>query len=146
MHRSILLLLLLGSLVILMPIGTSINFILGVMALDLVPSTNNSDEHDYLQRYEKFYKDDNFREAYYNYHKQHHQQEQQQQQQLSHNDYYNYETDHHNTPKYYAKDINNNIGIPFSYDENNNYDEIKYSSNYESQYTEYTNENSNYNR
>jgi hypothetical protein len=34
---------------------------------------------DYLQRYEKFYKDDKFREAYYNYHKQHHHQEEQQQ-------------------------------------------------------------------
>ena len=126
-------------------IAINMNIISKANALNIIPSLNNNDEQDYLQRYEKFYKDESFREAYYNYHKQHHQQEQQQQQ-LSHNDYYNYETDHHNTPKYYAKDINNNIGIPFSYNENNNYDKFKYSSNYESQYTEYTNEYNNYNR
>jgi hypothetical protein len=125
-------------------IAINLNIISKANALNIIPSTNNSDEQDYLQRYEKFYEDESFREAYYNYHKKHHQQEQQQQ--LSHNDYYNYETDHHYTPKYYAKDINNDIGIPFSYDEDNNYDELKYSSNYESQYTEYTNEYNNYNR
>jgi hypothetical protein len=49
------------------------------MALKTNPYMNN--EEDYLQRYEKFYKDDSFREAYYNYHKQqHHQHEQKQQQ------------------------------------------------------------------
>ena len=46
------------------------------MALKMNPYTNN--EEDYSQRYERFYKDDNFREAYYNYHKQHHQHGQQQ--------------------------------------------------------------------
>jgi hypothetical protein len=48
-----------------MPICTSINVILGVLTLDLVPSKNNSDEHSYLLRYEKFYKDESFREAFH---------------------------------------------------------------------------------
>jgi hypothetical protein len=43
-------------------------------ALNMIPSMDNNDEQDYLQRYEKFYEDDKFREDYYNYHKQHHQQ------------------------------------------------------------------------
>ena len=61
----------------LLPFGTSINIISKTMAFNIVPSMNN--DKDYLQRYEKFYKDDSFREAYYNYHKQHHQHQHQQQ-------------------------------------------------------------------
>ncbi len=55
----------------------------------------NSDMNndDLSQRYERFYKDDSFREAYYNYHKQHHQQEQQQQPTSYDNDY-SYDSDY----------------------------------------------------
>jgi hypothetical protein len=73
MHKPILFLLV-ASLIMLLPFGTSLNIISKVMALNIVPSMNNDDEQDYMQRYEKFYEDDSFREAYYNYHKQHHQQ------------------------------------------------------------------------
>jgi DNA anti-recombination protein RmuC len=64
----------------LLPFGTSINIISKAMAFNIVPSMNNDDEQDYLQRYEKFYKDDSFREDYYNYHKQHHKHNHHQQQ------------------------------------------------------------------
>jgi DNA anti-recombination protein RmuC len=80
MHKLIILFLLVGSLVMLLPFGTSINIISKAMAFNIVPSMNNDDEQDYLQRYEKFYKDDSFREDYYNYHKQHHKHNHHQQQ------------------------------------------------------------------
>ena len=73
MHKLILFLLV-SSLVMLLPFGISMNIISKAMAMNMVPSINN-DEQDYLQRYAKFYEDDKFREAYYNYHKQHHQQQ-----------------------------------------------------------------------
>jgi hypothetical protein len=57
----------------LLPFGTSMNIISKAMSLNIVPSMDN-DEQDYMERYEKFYEDDEFRESYYNYHKQHHQQ------------------------------------------------------------------------
>ena len=76
MHKLILFLLV-SSLVMLLPFGISMNIISKAMALNIVSSINN-DEQDYLQRYAKFYEDDKFREAYYNYHKQHHQHHQQQ--------------------------------------------------------------------
>ncbi len=135
MHKTIIFLL--YSLVITLPIDSNMNILSNSIADEDTNQYINNE--DYLQRYEKFYKDDKFREAYYNYHKQRHHQEEQQQP-LSHNDYYNYEADHHNNnKKYYATDPKNNIGIPYPSDENNNY-EVKYSSNYESEYTEYTNE------
>jgi hypothetical protein len=62
------------SLVILLPFGISMNVISNALALNMVPSMNNY-EQDLLKKYEKFYKDDSFREAYYNYHRQHHQQQ-----------------------------------------------------------------------
>jgi hypothetical protein len=61
----------------LLPLGSNVILFSNVMALNIVPSMNN--DEDYLQKYEKFYKDESFREAYYNYHKQHHQHNQQQQ-------------------------------------------------------------------
>ena len=66
--------LLIGLLI--MIFSSSLNIFSNAMALKMNPYTNN--EEDYSQRYERFYKDDNFREAYYNYHKQHHQHGQQQ--------------------------------------------------------------------
>jgi DNA anti-recombination protein RmuC len=74
MRKSIIFLL--GSLVMLLPFGSSMNIFSDVMAVEM---NLYMDNEDYSQRYEKFYKDDSFREAYYNYHKQHHQEEQQQQ-------------------------------------------------------------------
>jgi hypothetical protein len=135
---------------IILLVGTNINFVLNAMALNILPSPNEAEI--YLKRYEKFYKDDYFREAYYNYHKQHHQQEEEQPQQSSHNDYSSHGTDNNNK-KYYAIDTKNNIGIPFSSDENDNY-ERKYNSNYESvsssnyetEYSQYTNDDSIYKR
>lgn len=67
---------LLGSFVILLPIGDSISLVSNVMgeksSEDFLKTT------DYSQRYEKFYKDESFRENYYNYHKQSHNQGQHQ--------------------------------------------------------------------
>jgi hypothetical protein len=75
MHKSILTFgLLASSLVMLLSFGISMDIISNAMALNMVSSMNN-DEQDLLKQYEKFYKDDSFREAYYNYHKQHHQQQ-----------------------------------------------------------------------
>jgi hypothetical protein len=68
---------LLGSLVMLLPFGSSMNIFSDVMAVEM---NLYMDNEDYSQRYEKFYKDDSFREAYYNYHKQLHHQEAQHQQ------------------------------------------------------------------
>jgi hypothetical protein len=75
MQKSIIFLLV-GSLIMLLPFGTNMKIISKAMALNIVPSMNN--DEDYLQRYEKFYNDDSFREDYYNYHKKHHQLESQQ--------------------------------------------------------------------
>jgi hypothetical protein len=133
---------------IILLVGINITIISNAMALNIVPSTNM--DENYLKRYEKFYKDDDFREAYYNYHKQHHQKELPLQ--SSHNENSSHEKGNNNK-KYYAIDIKNNIGIPFSYDYNDNY-ERKYnskyesvsSSNYESEYNQYTNDNSIYKR
>jgi hypothetical protein len=61
----------------LLPIGTSMNIISKAMALNIVPSMNN-EKQDSLEKYAKFYNDNNFRENYYNYHKKHHQLESQQ--------------------------------------------------------------------
>ena len=83
MHNSILIFLLISSLVMIIPFGSSMNIFLNALAVEMNPDMNND---DLSQRYERFYKDDNFREAYYNYHKQHHQQEQQQQQTSYNND------------------------------------------------------------
>ena len=66
---------LLGSLVMLLPFGTSLNIFSNAMAEEMNPYLNNEDS---LEKYEKFYKDDSFRETYYNYHKQNHQLEPQQ--------------------------------------------------------------------
>ena len=129
-------------------VGININFISHAMALNISPSTDEVE--DYLKRYEKFYKDENFREDYYSYHKQHHQQEQTPQ--SSHNDYSSHGTDNNNK-KYYAIDTKNNIGIPFLSNQNDSY-ERKYkseyesvsSSNYESEYSQYTNDYSIYKR
>ena len=63
----------------LLPFGSNMILFSNVMALNIVPSMNN--DENYLQKYEKFYNDERFRETYYNYHKQHHQHNQQQQQQ-----------------------------------------------------------------
>jgi|GEM_PF-3139821 len=70
--------LLTGSMTMLFLLPFNLNIFSNAMAVEESnPYTNND---DYLQRYEKFYKDDSFREVYYNYHKQHHQLGQQQQQ------------------------------------------------------------------
>ena len=60
---------LLGSLVMLLPFGTSLNIFSNAMAEEMNPYLNNEDS---LERYEKFYKDDSFRETYYNYHHKQH--------------------------------------------------------------------------
>jgi len=149
MERPLFLFLSSAMIGIILQVGINLNFISNAMAFNLDPSTNEAE--NYLKRYEKFYKDDSFREAYYNYHKQYHQQEEQPQQ-LSHNDYSSHVRDNNNK-KYYAIDTKNNIGMPFPSDENENY-ERKYSSkyesvsssNYESEYSQYTNDNSIYKR
>lgn len=51
----------------LLPFGSNMILFSNVMALNIVPSMNN--DENYLQKYEKFYKDESFRETYYNYHK-----------------------------------------------------------------------------
>ncbi len=75
MYKTIIFLL--YSLVITLPIDSNINILSNAIADEDTNQYINNE--DYLQRYEKFYKDDKFREAYYNYHKQHHHQEEQQQ-------------------------------------------------------------------
>jgi hypothetical protein len=99
----------------LLPFGTNNNIISNSMAMEMNPYMKNE---DYSQRYERFYKDDNFIEAYYNYHKQHHQHEQQKQQ-SSYNEHYNYET---NQYKNYAVDMANDYADKYK---------SKYSSSYE---------------
>ena len=69
MHKSIIFLL--GLLVMLLPFGSNMIIFSNVMALNIVPSMNN--DENYLEKNEKFYNDERFRETYYNYHKQHHQ-------------------------------------------------------------------------
>jgi len=66
---------LLGSFVILLPIGDSISLVSNVMGEKY--SEDFLKTNDY-SRYEKFYKDESFRENYYNYHKQSHNQGQHQ--------------------------------------------------------------------
>ena len=63
----------------LLPFGTSLNIFSNAMAEEMNPYLNNEDS---LEQYEKFYKDDSFRETYYNYHKQHHHQLEPQQLQI----------------------------------------------------------------
>src|SRR5215217_6971680 len=79
MHKSILFLLI-CSLIMLLSFGSSISILSNSLAIEEGMNSHMNNQ-DSSQIYEKFYKDDSFREAYYNYHKQHHQQEQQQQQQ-----------------------------------------------------------------
>ena len=89
MHNSILKFLLVSSLVMIIPFGTSMNIFLNALAVEMNPDMNND---DYSQRYERFYKDDSFGEAYSNYHKQHHQLEQQQH--TGYNNDYSYDSDY----------------------------------------------------
>jgi hypothetical protein len=100
MHKSALIFLL-GLMVILLPFGTSINIISSAIA-QKNPYMNNN---DYTQRYERFYKDDGFREVYYNYHKQHHQQEQQQIEQIEryqqNDNAYGYNSNYNDNANYY---------------------------------------------
>ena len=65
----------------LLSFGSSLKILPNAMALNIVPSMDN-DEQNYFKKYEKFYKDDTFRETYYNYHKQHHLHHQHHQQQI----------------------------------------------------------------
>jgi hypothetical protein len=70
--QKLIIFLLVGSLVVLLPFGTSLNIISNIMAEEMNPY------EDSMERYAKFYNDDSFREDYYNYHKKHHQLESQQ--------------------------------------------------------------------
>ena len=81
----------------LLPLGNGMNKSSNAMALteDLYPDMTKVGI-DYSQ-YDRFFKDDNFRENYYNYHKQQHQ-HQPQQSGYDNNDYNIYETD--KTTKY----------------------------------------------
>ncbi|HJT83225.1 MAG TPA: hypothetical protein VJ697_01975 [Nitrososphaeraceae archaeon] len=90
MHKSTMPFLFVSLLLMLLPFGSSINILSNAMAFNIVPSMNNGDEkQNYMERYDKFYQDNSFRENYYNYHKQHHhnqqQVEQKQQQPMSFN-------------------------------------------------------------
>ncbi len=94
----------------------------------------DNDGTDYLQRYEQFYKDDSFREPYYNYHRQHH--NQQELQQSSYNDHhsdsesYNYrKNERYNNHKHEYTDKSYN-----SYDKKpygNNHDQQSYGKDYD---------------
>ena len=81
----------LGSLVMLLSFGNNLNIFSNAMTKEM---NTYMDNEDYSQRYEKFYKDDSFREAYYNYHKQHHQEEQQQQHQIENELQHSIDQDH----------------------------------------------------
>ena len=73
MHMSTMPFLFVSSLLMLLPFDSSINILSNAMAFNMVPSINNgNEEQNYMQKYDKFYQDDSFRENYYNYHKQHH--------------------------------------------------------------------------
>jgi hypothetical protein len=78
MHKAKLFLLAVFSLTMLLPLGNDMNKSSNAMALteDLYPDLTKVGV-DYSQ-YDRFYKDDNFRENYYNYHKQQHQYQPQQ--------------------------------------------------------------------
>ena len=106
--------LLTGSMIMLFLLPFNINIFSNAMAVEEINSYTNND--DYLQRYEKFYKDDSFREAYYNYHKQHHQHGQQQQQQSQ-----EYQKDTNAYDKKYHADTDN-YSYNRNYDDYDNYD------------------------
>src|SRR5215217_3256069 len=99
MHKSILFLLI-CSLIMLLSFGSSISILSNSLAVEGMNQDMNN--QDSSQIYEKFYKDDSFREAYYNYHKQHHQQEQQNQESRYNDNYDN------NEKAYYNYNDNNN--------------------------------------
>src|SRR5215208_2521147 len=103
MHKSILFLLI-CSLIMLLSFGSSISILSNSLAIEEGMNSHMNNQ-DSSQIYEKFYKDDSFREAYYNYHKQHHQQEQQQQQQ---NQESRYNDNYDNNEKAYYNYNNNN--------------------------------------
>ena len=103
---------LIGSMIMLFLSSFNMNIFSNAMALN----TYMKDE-DYTERYERFYKDDSFREAYYNYHKQLHQHGQKEQSQ-------EYQKDTHLYDKKYHADTDN-----YSY--NRNYDDYD---NYNSYY------------
>ena len=114
MHKSVTTIfgiLLTGSMIMLFLSSFNINIFSNAMAVEEINSYTNND--DYLQKYEKFYKDDSFREAYYNYHKQHHQQGQQQQSEEYQKDTHLYDK------KYYADTDNNSYNR--NYDNHNSY-------------------------
>src|SRR5215211_114099 len=104
MHKSILFLLI-CSLIMLLSFGSSISILSNSLAIEEGMNSHMNNQ-DSSQIYEKFYKDDSFREAYYNYHKQHHQQEQQQQQQ--------------NQESRYNDNYDNNEKAYYNYNDNNN--------------------------
>ena len=87
MHKSILFLLI-CSLIMLLSFGSSISILSNSLAIEEGMNSHMNNQ-DSSQIYEKFYKDDSFREAYYNYHKQHHHQQEQQQQQQNQESRYN---------------------------------------------------------
>src|SRR5215216_7116893 len=100
MHKSILFLLI-CSLIMLLSFGSSISILSNSLAIEEGMNSHMNNQ-DSSQIYEKFYKDDSFREAYYNYHKQHHQQEQQNQESRYNDNYDN------NEKAYYNYNNNNN--------------------------------------
>src|SRR5215211_5564890 len=87
MHKSILFLLI-CSLIMLLSFGSSISILSNSLAIEEGMNSHMNNQ-DSSQIYEKFYKDDSFRETYYNYHKQHHHQQEQQQQQQNQESRYN---------------------------------------------------------
>ncbi len=91
MHKAKIFLLAVFSLIMLVPFGNGINTNSNATALtqDLYPDMTTGSV-DYSQ-YDRFYKDDNFRENYYNYHKQQHHQSQPSS--YDHHDYDKYGTD-----------------------------------------------------
>ncbi|HJT84065.1 MAG TPA: hypothetical protein VJ697_06245, partial [Nitrososphaeraceae archaeon] len=94
MHKAKLLLLALISLTMLVPFGNGMNTSFKAMALtdDVYPDMTKVGV-DYSQ-YDRFYKDDNFRENYYNYHNQQHQHQHPQQSSYDNdNDHNTYETE-----------------------------------------------------
>src|SRR5215211_772332 len=87
MHKSILFLLI-CSLIMLLSFGSSISILSNSLAIEEGMNSHMNNQ-DSSQIYEKFYKDNSFRETYYNYHKQHHHQQEQQQQQQNQESRYN---------------------------------------------------------
>jgi hypothetical protein len=125
MHNAKLFLLAVFSLTILVPFGSGLNKSSNAMALteDLYPDMTTGGGVDYSQ-YDKFYKDDNFRENYYNYHKQQHQ-HQLQQPGYENNDYNTYETE--KTTKYVNEMADYVEGKYQPYAKDNNYLKAQYS-------------------